>query len=107
MPIRFRGDVAGCLCLANKQGGDGFTVEDQQMAEMLAARAAGALDAERTGDGDAGGRQWLQTVLDQMPEGVLVVDDRGEVVTDNDALRSVLERTDLRERSNRSAQRSR
>src|SRR5688572_17666717 len=50
VPIRFRGGVAGCLCLANKQGGCEFTVEDQQMAEMLAARAAGALDAERTGD---------------------------------------------------------
>ena len=90
VPIRFRGDVAGCLCLANKQGGDEFTIEDQQMAEMLAARATGALDAERTGDGSAGARQWLQTVLDQMPEGVLVVDNHGEVVTGNDAFRSFL-----------------
>jgi signal transduction histidine kinase len=90
VPIRFRGDVAGCLCVANKQGGDEFTIEDQQMVEMLAARAAGALDAERTGDGSAGARQWLQTVLDQMPEGVLVVDNHGEVVTGNSALRSFM-----------------
>ena len=90
VPIRFRGDVAGCLCLANKQGGDEFTIQDQQMAEMLAARAAGALDAERPGDGTAGARQWLQTVLDQMPEGVLVVDNHGEAVTDNVALRLFL-----------------
>ena len=91
VPIRFRGDVAGCLCLANKQGADEFTIEDQQMAEMLAARAAGALDdAERTCDGSAGARQWLQTALDQMPEGVLVVDNHGEVVTDNEALRSFM-----------------
>jgi signal transduction histidine kinase len=93
VPIRFRGDVAGCLCLANKQGGAEFTIEDQQMAEMLAARAAGALDTDRTGDGSARGHQWLQTVLDQMPEGVLVVDNRGEVVTDNEALRSLIAAT--------------
>lgn len=90
VPIRFRGGVAGCLCLGNKQGGDEFTVEDQQMAEMLAARAAGALDAEPTRDGPAGARQWLQTVLDEMPEGVLVVDGHGAVLTDNDALRSFM-----------------
>ena len=90
VPIRFRGGVAGCLCLANKQGGDEFTVEDQQMAEMLAARAAGALDAEPALDGPAGAQQWLQTVLDEMPEGVVVVDGHGESVTDNDALRSFM-----------------
>ena len=89
-PIRFRGGVAGCLCLGNKVGGGEFTVEDQQMAEMLAARAAGALDEEPpAGDGE-GGRRWLQTVLDQMPEGVLVVDNHGEAVTDNVALRLFL-----------------
>ena len=87
VPIRFRGDVAGCLCLGNKHGGTEFTIEDQQMAEMLAARAAGALDAERVCDGDAGRQRWLQMVLDQMPEGVLVVDSHGEVLTVNDALR--------------------
>jgi signal transduction histidine kinase len=90
VPIRFRGGVAGCLCLANKQGGDEFTVEDQQMAEMLAARAAGALDAEPALDAPAGAQQWLQTVLDEMPEGVVVVDRHGESVTDNDALRSFM-----------------
>ena len=90
VPIRFRGGVAGCLCLGNKHGGGEFTVEDQQMAEMLAARAAGALDAEWIHDGETSAEQWLQTVLDQMPEGVLVVDGRGEARTDNDALRSFM-----------------
>ena len=90
VPIRFRGGVAGCLCLGNKHGGGEFTVEDQQMAEMLAARAAGALDAPPIDDGERGARHWLQTVLDQMPEGVLVVDGHGDVMTDNDALRSFM-----------------
>ena len=90
VPIRFRGGVAGCLCLGNKQAGGEFTVEDQQMAEMLAARATGALDLAPVDAGKAGARQWLRTVLGQMPEGVLVVDRKGEVVTDNDALRSFI-----------------
>ena len=90
VPIRFHGGVAGCLCLGNKQGGGEFTVEDQQMAEMLAARATGALDAAPAYEGTISARQWLQTVLGQMPEGVLVLDSNGDVVTDNDALRSFI-----------------
>jgi len=90
VPIRFRGDVAGCLCLGNKQAGGEFTVEDQQMAEMLAARATGALDSAPAEEDEANARQWLQTVLGQMPEGVLVVDRHGEVVADNEALRSFM-----------------
>jgi len=90
VPIRFRGEVAGCLCLGNKHGGGEFTIEDQQMTEMLAARAAGALEAERTQDGEAGTQRWLQTVLNQMPEGVMVIDHHGDVLTVNDALRSFL-----------------
>jgi signal transduction histidine kinase len=87
VPIRLRGAAAGCLCLGNKQGGLEFTVEDQQMAEMLAARAAGALDMDRTA---IRSQPWLKTVLDQMPEGVLAVDRDGGVVADNDALRSFI-----------------
>jgi signal transduction histidine kinase len=93
VPIRFRGGVAGCLCLGNKQAGGEFTVEDQQMAEMLAARATGALDSAPFDEGEADARRWLQTVLGQMPEGVLVVNRHGAVVTNNDALRSFMRAT--------------
>lgn len=90
VPIRFRDGVAGCLCLGNKEAGGEFTVEDQQMAEMLAARATGALDSAPVDPGKAAARQWLRAVLGQMPEGVLVVDRHGDVVMDNDALRSFM-----------------
>jgi signal transduction histidine kinase len=90
VPIRFRGDVAGCLCLGNKQAGGEFTVEDQQMAEMLAARATGAFDSAPVDEGEADAWQWLRTVLGQMPEGVLVVDRQGEAVTHNEALGSFM-----------------
>ena len=79
VPIRFRGLVAGCLCLGNKRDGAEFTLEDQQMAEMLAARAGDALEAARTQEPHA----WLQSVLDEMPEGVVVLDTRGEVALEN------------------------
>ena len=90
VPIRVRGEVAGCLCVGNKHGGDEFTVEDQQLVEMLAARAASALDAMDSEDVAATAQRWLQTVLDQMPEGVLVVDCQGYSVADNEALRSFI-----------------
>jgi len=84
VPIRFRGRVAGCLCLGNKRDGAEFTLQDQQMAEMLAARAGGALEAARTQES----RTWLQSVLDEMPEGVVVLNTRGEVTLENQPLGS-------------------
>jgi len=85
VPIRFRGRVAGCLCLGNKRDGAEFTLEDQQMAEMLAARAGDALEAARTQEPNA----WLQSVLDEMPEGVVVLNTRGEVTLENRPLGSL------------------
>ena len=79
VPIRFRGQVAGCLCLGNKRDAAEFTLEDQQMTEMLAARAGDALEAARTQEPHA----WLQSVLDEMPEGVVVLNTRGEVALEN------------------------
>jgi transcriptional regulator with GAF, ATPase, and Fis domain len=79
VPIRFRGRVVGCLCLANKHDGSEFTLEDQQLAEMFAARAGGALEAVRTMV-RSDTRAWMQAIIDQMPEGVVVVDGRGRVI---------------------------
>ena len=86
VPIRYRGLVAGCLCLGNKRDAVEFTLEDQQMAEMLAARAGDALEAARTQESHA----WLQSVLDEMPEGVVVLNTRGEVALENKPLGSLV-----------------
>jgi PAS domain S-box-containing protein len=43
VPIRRRGASVGCLCCANRRGGDPFTFEDEQAVEVLAAQAGVAL----------------------------------------------------------------
>ncbi len=40
VPVQGRGEVIGDLYLANKLGGETFTEQDQQLAEMLASHAA-------------------------------------------------------------------
>ena len=90
VPIRFRGRVVGCLCLANKHDGSEFTLEDEQLAEMFAARAAGALEAARM-ISRSDSRPWMQAVIDQMPEGVVLVDGRGRVMLQNRALRTLVQ----------------
>ena len=91
VPIRVRGGVAGCLCLGNKSGGAEFTVDDQHMAEMLAARAGSAVEAAGAQRTRAGSNAWLQSVLDQMPEGVMVMDGRGRVTLQNSQMRPLLD----------------
>ena len=91
VPIRFRGHVVGSLCLDHKHGGGDFTFEDQHMAEMLAARASNALETARVYAAQGRPHGWLQSVVDQMPEGVLVVDSQGRVTLQNRQLHSFID----------------
>jgi signal transduction histidine kinase len=91
VPIRFRGHVVGFLCLGDKHGGGDFTFEDQHMAEMLAARASSALETARMHAAEARPHGWLQSVVDQMPEGILVVDSQGRVTVQNRQLQSFMD----------------
>ncbi len=59
---------------ADKIGADEFSVQDQRLIELLAARAGAAIEIATRYVGEAFQRAWLQTVLDQLPEGVIVVD---------------------------------
>ena len=91
VPIRFRGHVVGRLCLDHKHGGGDFTFEDQHMAEMLAARASSALETARMHGAQGRAHGWLQSVVDQMPEGILVVDSHGRVTLQNRQLQSFMD----------------
>jgi PAS domain S-box-containing protein len=86
-PIRYRGRVAGNLYLANKRNGAEFTAEDQQIVEMLAARAGVAIETARLYAAEGRAHTWLQAVLDQMPEGIVLMDAEGRVTIRNQALR--------------------
>jgi PAS domain S-box-containing protein len=88
-PIRYRGQVAGSLFLANKRDGAEFTADDQQVVEMLAARAGVAIETARLYAAEGRAHAWLQAVVDQMPEGVLLMDAQGRVTVENQALRAL------------------
>jgi PAS domain S-box-containing protein len=88
-PIRYRGQVAGNLYLANKRDGAEFTADDQQVVEMLAARAGIALETARLYAAEGRAHAWLQAVVDQMPEGIVLMDAEGRVTVENQALRVI------------------
>jgi signal transduction histidine kinase len=89
VPIRFRGRVVGCVCVANKRDSSAFTPENQQMAELLASRAGRALEQVRIAR-LAGALAWLQSVMNQTPDGVLVVNRHGHVTLQNRALAALV-----------------
>ena len=93
VPIRFRGNVVGNLYLGNKQGGAEFTIEDQHMAEMLAARAGTAVETAKLYAAEGRAHAWLQAVVDQMPEGVILMDGDGRVTLQNRSLRAFMNAT--------------
>lgn len=83
VPIRYRGHPVGNLYLANKRGAAGFTEQDQRLIEMLAVRAGVAIETARLYAREGMERAWLQAVIDQMPEGVVLMDARGRVTMKN------------------------
>jgi PAS domain S-box-containing protein len=88
VPIRYRGRPVGNLFLANKLGAPEFTADDQRMAEMLALRAATAVETARLYRVEALGRRWLQSVVDEMPDAVVITDGIGKVTLMNAAARA-------------------
>lgn len=85
VPVRFRGRAVGHLSLANKEGGGPFTEQDERLVEMLAARVGVAIETARLYASEGLGRAWLQAVVDQLPEGIILLDAQGRVTTENRA----------------------
>jgi len=84
-PIRFRGAVMGHVYLANKQGGEAFTGEDEALVEMLAARVGVALETARLYEAERHQRAWLETMIEQMPDAIGLFDAEGHVAMLNRA----------------------
>lgn len=89
VPIRYKGHAVGNLFLGNKKDGAEFTVDDQQLAEMIAARAGAAIETARLYAAEGRAHAWLQAVLDQMPEGIILMDADGRVTMENQSLRAL------------------
>lgn len=85
IPLRFGGQLLGNLYLANKQGAAEFSSEDERKIEMLATRAAVAVQTARLYASEAEKRAWLGTTIDQIPEGIVLVGRDGRLVTMNRA----------------------
>jgi len=83
VPIRFHGRPVGNIYMSDKIGADEFTLQDQRLLELLAARAGAALEIATLYEGESFRREWLQTVIDQMPEGVVVLDAKGSITLMN------------------------
>jgi len=77
VPIHRHGKPIGNLYLANKRGAAEFTIADERAVERLAANAAAAIETARLYQAEGLERAWLQAMIDQMPEGVILVDATG------------------------------
>lgn len=64
VPIRSRGSVYGNLYLTEKQGGDTFTAEDEQIVVALAAAAGVVIENARLYERIALQKRWLEVAAD-------------------------------------------
>jgi len=90
VPIRYRGRTVGNLFLGNKHGADEFSEHDERIVAMLAARVGAAIETARLYRSEGMERAWLQAVVDQLPEGVVLLNATGHVIAQNRAAIGVL-----------------
>lgn len=85
IPVRYRGEITGHLCLANKHGGGGFSAQDQSAVELIAAHVGAAIEASRLYEREAIQRARLESIVAQLPVGVVVIDAQAQLVLQNQA----------------------
>ncbi len=91
VPLRLHGRVIGVLGVDNREKRGGFTERHIARLSALADYAAIALDNAQLFTAAIHERRKLETVLRHIKEGVLVLDESGEVVLINDLARLVME----------------
>ena len=80
-PILHRGVPVGLCCVANKEGGGGFTQEDEATLVMFASQAALVIANARRHRDERRARTDLETLVNTTPVGVLVFDAKTGGVT--------------------------
>jgi PAS domain S-box-containing protein len=83
VPIRHRGRAVGNIYVANRPGRAAFSEQDERVTRMLAARVAAAVETASLYVRTSLQRAWLQNVIDQMPDGVLLYDEAGRLKATN------------------------
>jgi len=79
VPIRHRGRPVGNIYLANRPGRAEFSDQDERLIRMLSARVAAAVETAALYVRTSLQRAWLQNVIDQMPDAVLLYDETGRL----------------------------
>ncbi len=85
VPLRHGGRRFGILYLVEKQEAAEFSPADERKVQMLAARAAVAVQIAQLYAREAEARAWLTTTIEQIPGGVLLLDRAGQIVALNRA----------------------
>lgn len=95
-PMTARGLLVGAVTFLRGAGDPPFLAGDRALADDLALRAAllaeiGRLDvdAQEVGQARAAERARLQQILDVLPEGIALVDVRGQIIMSNMAAREL------------------
>ena len=89
--IRHRNVQAGSFFLGEKEGGQEFTREDEEVLVMFAAQAATAIANARTHRAEQRVRADLQALINTSPVGVVVIDARtGRLVSINREARQIV-----------------
>ena len=73
-PLRYRSAHVGNFYLAEKEGGEVFTVEDDEVLALFAAQAATVIANARTYRAEQRARADLEAVVETSPVGVVVFD---------------------------------
>jgi PAS domain S-box-containing protein len=81
--IRSRGRPIGSLFLTNKRGAPEFTDHDERIVEQLAVRVGTIIETATLYQAEGLERAWLESVIDQMPDGVLLNDINGVTRAEN------------------------
>ncbi|AKV01442.1 Sensory box histidine kinase [Labilithrix luteola] len=89
VPVTSRGHAVGNLYLAKPAGADEFTSDDAHRARMLAARVGVAIETALFYVDEKLQREWLQQIIDQMPDAVLLYDENGRLKATNQACDNV------------------
>ena len=91
-PLRHGGEHVGNFFLGDKEGGEGFTDEDEEVLVLFAAQAATAIANARVHQGERRARTDLEALIDTSPVGVAVFDAKtGALMSMNRETRRIIE----------------
>ena len=91
-PMRHRGADVGSFFLADKADGEAFSGADEEVLELFASQASGAIANARTHRDERRARADLEALVETSPVGVLVFDaGSGQLVSINREARRIVE----------------